>query len=219
MSHAVQSARRVPAHLVLIGLLIVYGLNWAVPDAARALGLPLPSGNPLSVVLWNWLTVGVLIVFVHRVERLDLASLRIVRPTGDDLGWAVGFAGAAMGWSWAASMIAPVEQGTDTLVALGPLGVLLLLLTVATTEEILWRGYVVERLGAVLRSRAAACFIGLAIFAAGHVPFFGTSWLLVHGVGAALIYGLFWWRRNLPACMLTHLIVNAPVLLVTLFAA
>ena len=56
-------------------------------------------------------------------------------------------------------------------------------------------------------------------FAAGHVPFFGTSWLLVHGVGAALIYGLFWWRRNLPACMLTHLIVNAPVLLVTLFAA
>lgn len=46
-----------------------------------------------------------------------------------------------------------------------------------------------------------------------HLTFFGPSWLLYHASGTVMIYALYLRRRNLPACMLLHFLVNLPILL------
>ena len=92
---------------------------------------------------------------------------------------------------------------------------LALVLTTAVTEEILWRGYVVERLGAWIGPVVAAA-IGLTVFTLGHVTFFGAGWLVSVLPGAAATYALLLWRRNLYACMLCHAIGNVPIVAVAL---
>ena len=210
---------RVRLPILLCGLILAYAGN-LLPGLFRLIGLDLRLG-PAGVLLWNWLAVGLLLVYVWRVEGLGPGSLRLVRPAGRDLNWAGWLGGAALLWHWlmAAFVVPPagtsMESGTGTLVALGPLAALAVVVTVSVTEEILWRGYVVERLGAWIGLLPAA-ILGFAVFAAGHLPFFGPWWLLTVGPGAALLYVLLLWRRNLWACMLAHLIGNIPIVFVAL---
>lgn len=48
-------------------------------------------GGPPSVLLWNWLAVGLLTVFILRFERYSLASVGLLRPKPGDLNWALWF--------------------------------------------------------------------------------------------------------------------------------
>lgn len=214
---------RVHILLLLVGLVIAY-LPKVAPPIARQLGFDLSGWGPPAVVLWNWLAVGVLLVYVTRAERLPLRSLRLVRPSEADLNWAGWLGGAAVLWHWLAAtwivpgsdpVSGPPTSGSAALVALGPLMALVLVVTVSITEEILWRGYVVERLSAWIGAIPAAV-IGLAIFTLGHLAFFGPSWLVTVLPGAVLVYVLLLWRRNLYACMLAHMIGNIPIVIVAL---
>lgn len=202
---------RVSPPVLALGLLVAYAPMW-LPLASRALGIPIPAGNPGMALLWNWLAVGLLALHVCVVERRGPASLRLVRPSERDLEWAGYLGGAAVLWHWLTSLLLPPSVGEERLVALGPMVILALVLTSAISEEVLWRGYVGAWIGLV-----PAGLLGLAVFAVPHVSFFGPSWLLTTLPGAAVLYLLLIWRRNLWACMLAHLIGNVPVLLVTLW--
>lgn len=214
---------RVPVPMLLGGLALAYLPTW-LPPLASGVGVDLSGWGPPAVIVWNWLAVALLLVFVVGIEQLGPSSLRLVRPTEADLNWAGWLGGAAVLWHWiAATWIVPgsdvasgsSESGSAELVALGPLLALALVITVSITEEILWRGYVVERLGAWIGPLPAAT-IGLGIFVAGHVPFFGPTWLVTVLPGAVLLYVLLLWRRNLYACMLAHFIGNVPIVFVAL---
>lgn len=214
---------RVALPALVAGLLLAYLPLWA-PSLARPAGVDLSGWGPPAVMVWNWIAVALLLAYVFRVERLDMASLRLVRPTEKDLSWAGWLGGAAVLWHWAMAkwvvpqsdpVDGPPDSGSAALVALGPLVALALVVTVSITEEILWRGYVVERLGAWI-GLVPAAVIGFIVFAAGHVPFFGASWLLTGAPGAALLYVLLLWRRNLWACMLFHAIGDIPIVVVAL---
>lgn len=211
---------KVPVAVLAVGLTLAY-LPVYLPWLLRQVGVDLGWG-PAGVLVWNWLAVALLALHVWRVERLDAASLRLVRPTRRDIEWAGWLGGAAVGWNWLSTQLlpatpAPEGGGADALVALGPLLALGLVLATAVTEEVLWRGYVVERLGAWTGPLVAAG-VGLAIFTATHLPFFGAGWLVSVLPGAVLLYVLLLWRRNLWACMLCHLIGNLPIFLVALLA-
>ncbi len=180
-----------------------------------------PDWGPPGVLVWNWLAVGLLGLYVWRVERLGPSSLRLVRPTQQDLEWAGWLGGATGGWHWLSSRFLPASltepdgAGGGALIALGPLLALALVLTTSVTEEILWRGYVVERLSAWIGPPGAAA-LGLTVFALAHLPFFGAGWLVTVLPGAAALYVLLLWRRNLWACMFCHFIGNVPVFLAAL---
>lgn len=146
-----------------------------------------------------------------------------MRPTERDIEWAGWLGGAAVGWHWLSSEMSPSTMdppaggGGDALIGLGPLGALALVVTVSFTEEVLWRGYVVERLGAWIGPVTAAA-IGLVIFTLGHLRFFGTGWLISVLPGAVLLYVLLLWRRNLWACTVCHFIGNVPVAIMAALA-
>lgn len=181
-----------------------------------------PTGGPAATLVWNWLAVALLAGYVWRVERLGPDSLRLVRPSEKDLEWGGYLGGAAVLWHWLSSRLLPASAteseavgGQETLVALGPLLAFALVVTTAFTEEILWRGYAVERAAAWI-GPVVASLIGLAVFVVPHVTFFGAGWLVTNLPGAVAVYVLLLWRRNLWACILCHAVTNIPLVVAAL---
>src|SRR5690349_12079773 len=102
--------------LVLGGLCLAYIPMW-LPPLARAAGVgPGPAGpaGPAASIVWNALAVVLLVAFVYGVERRRLDSIRLVRPTGKDLEWALILFGAHMTWTWLARTVRPppADDGT-----------------------------------------------------------------------------------------------------------
>lgn len=188
----------------------------ALGDIDLEFGLP----GPLASTPWHWAGAMLLIVLVIVGERRGLASMLLTRPSGKDLEWALIAFGCSMAWSWLASLLWPEEtsDGTQQIVSLGVIGVLVMIVTAAVTEEIVYRGYLAERLGTLTGSRWLGAALSLAIFVVPHVVFFGPSWLLHHFVGAIAIATVVLVRRNLWVGVLVHLGRNAPILIPT-FAA
>jgi uncharacterized protein len=83
----------------------------------------------------------------------------------------------------------------------------------AVCEEILFRGYAIERLQEISRSAAAAGIISCAIFALAHVGEWGWMHLLVAGVAGAIFTLLYIWRRNIWANAIAHFIVDGAAFL------
>lgn len=208
-----------PAVLIgglLIAYLPVYG-GWL----ARAAGADLPEAGPWRAIPLNWTVVALLLLYVFAVERRGLASLRLIRPSGKDLEWAWYVWGATMVYSWLIGLLRPQagNAGIDTITAMPVLVVLALVVTTAVTEEILWRGYAVERFAALFGGRLwLGALVSAVIFAAGHVPFFGAEWLVYQAPGALALYGYYLWRRNLVGAMLLHLLGNLPILIPTVLS-
>jgi membrane protease YdiL (CAAX protease family) len=88
-----------------------------------------------------------------------------------------------------------------------------LILTTATTEEILFRGYVIERLEELTGRLWLAVGFSFVVFVIPHIVFFGPLWLLTNGANVVLLYMLYVWRRNLIACMIMHLLGNSLLLI------
>lgn len=215
-----------PAGRDVVTLLAGLAIFWFLvngPPSARIGPVDLRFGltGPAGSIPWKWLGAIALVVLVLRGERRGLASLLLVRPSGKDWEWALYAFGVAMAWSWLAGLLNP-QRGNDgiaTIAALGVPGVLALIVTAAVTEEIAYRGYLAERLGAILRSRWLGAAASLLVFVVPHVTFFGPSWL-AHQLGGTLAIALVVLiRRNLIAGMVVHLLVNAPILIPTVVGA
>lgn len=85
---------------------------------------------------------------------------------------------------------------------------LILMMTVAITEETIFRGYLIKRFQELTGSKASALFFSTAIFALGHSyqGFAGVSIVSVLG----LVYGLvYFWRGSLTAPITMHFLQNS----------
>lgn len=199
---------------------IVIGLVYKGPPVDEIAGVHLWFGlrGPISGDPWKWIGVGLLLAIVFGVERLGLTSLLIRRPRWADIEWALYLFGGAMAWAWLADMIAPQagNAGIEVVLRLGVLGILVLTVTAAVTEEIVYRGFLAERLGALFGARrwapCAGAALSLAIFVAPHLAFFGPSWLLHQFPTVLAIAVIAVVRRNLVIAILVHLLTNLPIL-------
>ncbi|MBL7257453.1 CPBP family intramembrane glutamic endopeptidase [Paractinoplanes lichenicola] len=173
--------------------------------------------GPLAGDPWKWLAALALVAIVLGVERKGLGSLLLRRPSKKDLEWVLYAFGIVMTWSWVMSLLAPQDDndGIDTITSLGILGVSALIVTAAVTEEVIYRGFLAERLGTALRSRLIGAALSVVVFAIPHVVFFGPSWLLHQLPGTLALAAIALCRRNLPAAMLLHLLINLPILIPT----
>ncbi|MBV8656727.1 MAG: CPBP family intramembrane metalloprotease [Burkholderiales bacterium] len=196
----------------VIGLLLTLGLG----------SLPYPVwdneyAGPLHMVgneAIYWALVALVVLYVLRIEKRPLASIGIRPMAGRDWPIAIGFA---------AIMI--VGIGTILLVVLPAIGLdehkqinhlqsapvwwlVISVIRAGVSEEVLFRGYPIERLQAWTGSRTVAVLIPLVIFAGAHVGPWGWGHLLVAGFGGAVLTLQYLWRRNLLANMLTHCIVD-----------
>jgi membrane protease YdiL (CAAX protease family) len=83
------------------------------------------------------------------------------------------------------------------------------------SEEVLFRGYPIERLLSLTGSRGAAALPPLALFALAHVGSWGWAHLLVAAFGGAMLTWLYFWKRNLWVNIVAHIVVDG----VALFSA
>ncbi|WP_337062555.1 CPBP family intramembrane glutamic endopeptidase [Kineococcus sp. G2] len=205
---------------LLLGGVVIAGVHSGPPvDEVAGIDLRWGLTGPAAGDPWKWLGAGLLVAVVLRVERLGTSSLLLRRPSGRDLEWVLYAFGIVMAWSWLIGTLAPQRdnEGVAAIAALGVTGALVLIVTAAVTEEIVYRGYLAERLGALFGRRPYARWLGaaasLTIFTGPHLVFFGPSWLLHQLPGALAIAAIAVVRRNLLAAMTLHLLINLPILI------
>jgi uncharacterized protein len=84
----------------------------------------------------------------------------------------------------------------------------------AIGEEVLFRGYAIERGCEVFGSLRIAITLSWLIFTVEHASTWGWSHLLIAGFGGLLLALLYVWRRNLWINIIAHFVVDgASVLL------
>lgn len=198
--------------IVLAGLLIAY-LPSYISRILRLSGIEFGPQGPPSVILWNWVAVVILLTYIFRVENRGLDSILLTRPNRKDLRWAVVFGVTGLVVQMVVSTILDSPGNTETLLAYSLPVIVALILTTATTEEILFRGYAIERLEELTGRLWLAVGFSFVVFVIPHVVFFGPLWLLTNGANVAFLYVLYVWRRNLVACMIMHLIGNSLLLI------
>ena len=79
----------------------------------------------------------------------------------------------------------------------------LLVTVVAVAEETIFRGYLLLRFPAVLRSTTGSLLLSSAIFAVGH-GYEGSAGLVTIGVMGAVFALVYLWRRSLVAPIVMH---------------
>lgn len=91
-----------------------------------------------------------------------------------------------------------------------PLGLrIALVLTAAICEEFMYRGYGIEELTYLTGNRWLAGFLSWLVFTVSHVGLYGVSRaLIIPALVGAVLTALYLWRRNLPACMLMHALMD-----------
>lgn len=200
---------------LITGLLLVYGLLWHLQVLLGWLGLQLGPKGPPSIMIWNWIAVIGTVCYIRLVERRSLDSIGLRLPSAADILWAIALWPAGMMFtSLVHSFVPPPPSpGLDVMMSLSIPVLLGVVVTASLTEEVVFRGYLVERLRELTGTLWGGAAISLVLFVIPHVAFFGASWLVYHSYTTFLIYGLYLWRRNLWSCMVLHLLSNLLILI------
>ncbi|MDZ4181043.1 MAG: CPBP family intramembrane glutamic endopeptidase [Coriobacteriia bacterium] len=179
------------------------------------------SGSLIGLSVMWLLAAGVVLIVLHG-ERRALPSIGWIR-----LPWVhalqavligVGLSLAVPVLSLAVGRVFPAgDAGSIASAARMPWGlVLAAAVTAAVTEEVLFRGYALERMGELLGQRWVGSAIAVASFTITH----SAGWNLAHVVGVVLPLGialtaLYWWRRSLPFVMIVHLMIDLPLVVMS----
>lgn len=200
----------------LVGLILALG-------GGPLLGLLLRAARPTPVavarfartVVADWTLTFALLALVLLWKRLPLASIGFRRPTWRDLVW--GLAGFVLG-VLAFALTTPLVQALglgDTGTGIAQLARLavpfrvVIVLTAGFTEEVLFRGYPVERLAAWTGRPVLGTALAHVVFVLLHLPFWGPGGTFQIGLWSLIVTWLYVWRRNLWPCILMHVLNDA----------
>jgi uncharacterized protein len=204
-----------------------------------ALGFALAGPAIVAVVGDGANAASLFLVHILRVTAIALivlVALWMARHV-DGLTWGkLGFEGVS--WSsvpigcgltiffiatFAYWMVAKLQMGTfDTglmkLSGLPTWYLVVAVLVVASSEELLYRAYAVERLAIMIGSRRAAGALSVLAFGLAHVPLWGLGPALTTLLSGAMLTLIYLWRRDILALIIAHVatdpygIVIAPAL-------
>jgi uncharacterized protein len=161
----------------------------------------------------NWILTFSLVLIVIFWERRPLASLGLRSPVAGDLLAAfgalvafhlIGFVGNSLG-SFANPKMFPALYALPWVVRLW-------LLSVSVCEEIMFRGYFIERVEELTSSTWIAAVSSCILFGLAHASGWGLGYIFVVAAEGADYAALYVWRRNLPACMVVHFASDTPLL-------
>jgi membrane protease YdiL (CAAX protease family) len=100
---------------------------------------------------------------------------------------------------------AGLAAGVERLAALPLWFRVFLALTGGAIEEILYRGYAIERLSAITGRRWLGATLALAAFTVAHVPAWGAGFAFTADLAAGTVLTLsYLWKRDLFANVLAH---------------
>jgi len=203
--------------LALVGVAFAFG--FPVIPIGRFFDEFASTRNLVAYELIWWAAVAAVLVYVRFVEREPLRSIGFHRPGWKDsvLGIACGvviLAGLAAIFYVVFPALHISENTAIKQVMATPLWWRWIsVIRAAVGEEVLFRGYAIERLQKLTGSVRIAGFVSWAIFTLAHLGFWGWGHLLVAGFAGGLLTLLYLWRRNLWANMLAHFIVDGAAFL------
>ena len=185
--------------------------------------------EPLSTLVGFgvfWGLAFAVLVFTRKFENLPLSSIG-----WNSLSWKSAL--LAIGFGILLSALVPVltllvsaifppsNSGTVTqVVSIYPWWILLLsVITAGITEEVLFRGYPLERLLDATGNKWISGIVSLIFFAAVH----STGWNVTHIVGVVIplgiiLTGLYFWKRNLSFVMIVHVVIDLPLVIMALLS-
>jgi uncharacterized protein len=210
--------------LTLIGLVFALGVGF-LPLAHWGETYILRGNRWAGEVLW-WVAVLMLLLYVIVVEHRPLSSIGFRAPGGWDMGWGLIFGIAVfMGAGILDGIVFPalhlkINLTTYRAITSAPIAYRIALVTrAAVCEEILFRGYSIERLKESSGSAWLAGLVSLVVFTFAHLSFWGAPQMIVAGYGGAVLTVLYVWRRNIWANMVAHWIGDCSFVLVPLMTA
>jgi membrane protease YdiL (CAAX protease family) len=176
-------------------------------------------GATRSVVLLRelvpWAVACFVIIWVLLVERQPVASIGFRKPDKRSLRlacWTAAFISAVMIIQFFVVLpllgLTHAAEQRQQILALPWWMRLLTVVRAAVTEEIIYRGFTIERVFWLTRSKVVALVISVIAFAAAHLRGWGPSQLLPVAIGGVALGWLYLARRNLPANMLAHFITD-----------
>lgn len=199
-----------------VGLFCALGVPLLVLPTHLLSGFQIPGG------LWTeeaafWGLAILVIGILQFGEKLPFSAIGLGRPTWTSFWWGIAGAVAVRVTASLVLLIYAKLSGTSlgqdfahdigTVTRLGslPLAVILLLaLRAGIVEELLFRGYGIERLAAVTGNRSVAAAISLAVFTVAHLGGWDIQFLIVVFPAGLVLTLLFLWRRDLWANMWAH---------------
>jgi len=162
-----------------------------------------------AVGVFTWLRAG---------EGLPISSIGLHRPTWKGLLYALAAAAALLAvFVIHSAVIVPLfhlnigaaDAERSRILALPYWYRVLLVLRAAVVEEILFRGYIIEKVRRLTGSSPLAVVVSIAAFTYAHL----AGWGLVHLIpvfGGGVIFAvLYVWKRDLSSNMIAHFITDA----------
>ena len=204
-TRAIKKPESWKAWAALAALLILTQLplsSWITPDTGAA-GI---------VAYAKWLgTAAAVLVWVILVEKRPLSSIGIRKPGWDTFGWALVMTVALVASIMLSyALILPAlglemnRAATKSITDLSMASQLALFARAGVTEEILFRGYPIERLLELTRSKWIAALVPGMFFIAGHY-WWGGGQMIVVAFGTVIFTLFYLWRRDLICCMIAHI--------------
>ena len=211
----------------IVGLSVALGGPFLVQFVLAPLILQSPASSSSAVLLsysMLWLLTGTVIVVTRWWERRPWSWIGVRR-----ISWRAALLAAVLGVALgiavpiltvATSRLLPLSKGgtVDRVAVSGPAWlVLAVVLTASVTEELLFRAYPIERLTRLTGARWPGALLSLATFVAFHLH----GWHFGHVLGVvlplgAVMTGLYLWRRNVVFVIITHFLLDLPIVLVAL---
>ena len=200
----------------IAGLLLVFGLpflfNLYLGSARESLSEP---STVLQTIGREWGITILLLLVILFWERQPLSSIGLWKMDWKDA--LLGVGGFILGSFVFVATIPLLERlnlGTTGAgiaeLAQVPLGLrVAVVLTAGITEEILFRGYPIERLNMLTGNLPLSAGLAYLAFVLLHIPFWGPGGTIQIGLWSIVITALYVWRRSLPACMLMHILNDA----------
>jgi membrane protease YdiL (CAAX protease family) len=196
--------------LVLPALLTSLAPKTPTMAMSPALAIALNEAAVWSITL----TVIAIVLFW---ERRPLSSIGLGRPswTAAGIGIAVtaGLGLLALAAAYALQNAGmDMQEGQENMVLGIPVWLQLLVAASAGfTEEILFRGYAIERLTELTGNRWIGAILPIIVFGAVHAPFWGIAHAIVAGLSGLWLTLLYLWRRNLWTNITAHALLDGLV--------
>jgi membrane protease YdiL (CAAX protease family) len=161
--------------------------------------------------------VALIFFFLYRNGERPAALGWTGRHAGPEIALGIGlfvpvFAGAAMlesflrsaglsGSSSPTPNLVPPPDPIDLVLAI------MLVVVVAVSEEIIFRGYLIRRFSRLLRGAGGPAFLSAVVFSLGH-GYEGAAGVVTVGVTGMVLGLIYLWRRSLVAPMVIHFLLD-----------
>lgn len=183
------------------------------------------QGLSILGLILVWLLSALLLVIVKFGEKQSFDSIGFKPITFKEVLLAIGIgivlSIAVPVLTLLISQILPASDGGMETVAANTTWWLMLIsiLTAGITEEIIFRGYLIERVDEISSKKVLGLIISVIAFVLPHT----LSWNLTHVIAVVIPMGtllalIYLWKRNLVLNMIIHIVIDLPLVVMALIA-